>query len=34
MSLPVYRRIEKNLRVLDYECYAFGLERTWYRPPE
>ena len=34
MSLPLYRRIEKNMRVLDYECYAFGLERTWYRPPE
>jgi hypothetical protein len=34
ISLPLYRRIEKNIRVLDYECYAFGLERTWYRPPE
>ncbi|MBI4887533.1 MAG: hypothetical protein HY824_10595 [Acidobacteria bacterium] len=34
MSLPLYRRVEKNIRVLDYECYAFGLERTWYKPPE
>jgi hypothetical protein len=34
VTLPLYRRIEKNIRVLDYECYAFGLERTWYRPPE
>jgi hypothetical protein len=34
ISVPLYRRIEKNMRVLDYECYAFGLERTWYRPPE
>ncbi len=34
ISLPLYRRLDKNIRVLDYECYAFGLERTWYRPPE
>jgi hypothetical protein len=34
MSMPLYRRMEKNMRVLDYECYAFGLEHTWYRPPE
>ena len=34
MSLPLYRRMEQNIRVLDYECYAFGLERTWYKPPE
>jgi hypothetical protein len=31
---PLYRRLEKGIRVLDYECYAFGLERTWHKPPE
>ena len=34
MSMPLYRRMEQNIRVLEYECYAFGLERTWYKPPE
>jgi hypothetical protein len=34
ISFPLYRRMERGLRVLDYECYAFGLERTWYKPPE
>jgi len=34
ISFPLYRRMEKGLRVLDYECYAFGHERTWHRPPE
>jgi hypothetical protein len=34
ISFPLYRRMERGLRVLDYECYAFGLERTWYTPPE
>ena len=34
VSFPLYRRLEKGIRVLDYECYAFGLERTWYKPPE
>jgi hypothetical protein len=34
ISFPLYRRLEKGIRVLDYECYAFGLERTWYKPPE
>lgn len=23
MSMPLYRRIEKNVQVLEYECYAF-----------
>ena len=23
MSMPLYRRIEKNLQILDYECQAF-----------
>lgn len=26
MSMPLYRRIEKNLQLLDYECHTFGLE--------
>jgi hypothetical protein len=34
MSLPLYRRLENDIRILDYECYAFGLEHTWLRPPE
>ena len=34
ISFPLYRRMERGLRVLDYECYAFGLERTWHKPPE
>jgi hypothetical protein len=34
ISFPLYRRLEKGIRVLDYECYAFGLERTWYKPTE
>ena len=34
MNMPLYRRMEQNIRLLDYECYAFGLERTWYKPPE
>ena len=23
MSMPLYRRLEKNAQVLEYECYAF-----------
>ena len=23
MSMPLYRRVEKNIQVLEYECYAF-----------
>jgi hypothetical protein len=34
MSMPLYRRMEKNIRVLEYECYTFGLEHTWLKPPE
>jgi hypothetical protein len=33
MSFPLYRRMEKNLRVLEYECYAFGFEHSWLAPP-
>jgi len=34
MSMPLYRRMEKNVRILEFECYAFGLEHTWLKPPE
>ena len=34
MSMPLYRRLEKNMRILEYECYAFGFEHTWLKPPE
>jgi hypothetical protein len=27
MSMPLYRRLEKNIRPLEYECYAFDFER-------
>ena len=23
MSMPIYRRLEKNLQILDYECHSF-----------
>jgi len=34
ISMPLYKRMENNIRVLEWECYAFGLEHTWLRPPE
>src|SRR5262245_50423929 len=34
MRMPLYRRIESDMRILDYECYAFGFEHTWLKPPE
>ena len=34
MSMPLYRRLEKDIRILEYECYAFGFEHTWLKPPE
>jgi hypothetical protein len=33
MSMPLYRRMEQNIRLLEYECYTFGLEHTWLKPP-
>jgi hypothetical protein len=32
--MPLYRRLEENIRILEYECYTFGFEHTWLRPPE
>jgi len=34
MSMPLYRRLDRNMRILDYECYAFGFEHIWLKPPE
>ncbi len=34
MSMPLYRRLDQPMRLLEYECYAFGLEHTWLRPPQ
>jgi hypothetical protein len=34
MSMPLHRRLDKAMRILEYECYAFGLEHTWYKPPQ
>jgi hypothetical protein len=34
MSMPLYRRMDKGMRILENECYAFGLEHTWLRPPQ
>jgi hypothetical protein len=34
MSMPLYRRLEQRIRILEYECYTFGFEHTWYKPPE
>ena len=29
MSMPLYRRQEKNVSLLEYECYAYALEQSW-----
>ena len=34
MSMPLYRRLDKGMRILENECYAFGLEHTWLKPPQ
>ena len=34
MSMPLYRRMDRGMRILDNECYAFGLEHTWLKPPQ
>src|SRR5712691_6774627 len=34
MSMPLYRRLDKGMRILENECYAFGLEHTWIKPPQ
>ena len=34
ISFPIYRRMEANVRLLEYECYTFGFEHTWLKPPQ
>jgi len=34
MSMPLYRRMDKGMRILENECYAFGFEHTWLKPPQ
>jgi hypothetical protein len=33
MSMPLYRRMEKQVQVLEYECYAFDGEEFHVTPP-
>lgn len=33
MSMPLYRRVEANVQVLEYECYAFDGEEFHVTPP-
>jgi hypothetical protein len=28
MSMPLYRRVEENIRVLEYECYALAEDQA------
>jgi hypothetical protein len=32
MSMPLYRRQERNAEVLEYECLSYLLDETWDRP--
>jgi hypothetical protein len=34
MRMPLYRRMDQGMRILENECYAFGLEHTWLKPPQ
>jgi hypothetical protein len=34
MSMPLYRRVEANVQVLEYECYAFDGEEFHVTPPQ
>jgi hypothetical protein len=31
MSMPLYRRQDRNMDLLEYECYAYALEEEWKR---
>ena len=31
MSMPLYRRKDKDAELLEYECYAYALEEEWKR---
>ena len=32
MSMPLYRRQERDIELLEYECMSYLLEETWDRP--
>ena len=32
LSMPLYRRQEKNVELLEYECGAYLLEQEWDKP--
>ncbi|MBI3049946.1 MAG: hypothetical protein HYY76_16725 [Acidobacteria bacterium] len=32
MRMPLYRRVERNFQLLEYECYAFGWEQYYPYP--
>ena len=32
MSMPLYRRMEPNAEMLEYQCYALKLEKEFDRP--
>ena len=29
MSMPLYRRQDQNMELLEYECYVYLLEQGW-----
>jgi hypothetical protein len=29
MSMPLYRRAERDAELLEYDCYAYWIEETW-----
>jgi hypothetical protein len=29
MSMPLYRRLEPNLKILEYDCYTFAFDFPW-----
>ena len=32
MSMPLYRRQERNIELLEYDCGAYLLEQEWDKP--
>ena len=32
MSMPLYRRQERNSELLEYQCHAYLLEQEWDNP--
>ena len=29
MSMPLYRRLDRNVQLLDYDCYTFDFDFPW-----